>query len=96
MPPDENLVEVIKWMEEVSPQTSAQRLPSPAEKDLSLIHIFWGASRGKIGAGAETTVSFFLTAGSPVPAGSAWPLRVPERFQSRRFLSNFSLLMLML
>ena len=33
MPPDENLVEVLKWMEEVSPQTSAQRLPSPAEKD---------------------------------------------------------------
>lgn len=33
MPPDENLVEVLKWMEEVSPQTSAQRLLSPAEKD---------------------------------------------------------------
>lgn len=33
MPPDEHLVEVLKWMGEVSPKTSEQRLPSPSEKD---------------------------------------------------------------
>ena len=44
--------------------------------------------RGGIRHAEEATVSFFLTADRPVPGGSAWPLRVPERFVVNQHLDD--------